>query len=276
MKKIRWSYIQIEDTFNIAYIAIMISIVIIPLSVATVKALLRVNLSLTFLYLLYSLIVRNYNSGKFTHTIIKKMTIFEIALSISTLRYIIINNDSLDDYLFTNFSIIFLYRTSGFYVGIDAFLELIIILMFLIYVKIILRKVINTSVKFDIDSLPGKLMSIEADYNNEKISVEEAQMQKEEMQQAVYYSGKREHAVIFMESAVFIFIYTVILKTISSILIGVLLNGISLIDSFLLYSKIIYEDTFVLSLPIIFNFASLYIQLIRKYKQEDVYAKNCI
>lgn len=268
MKKNRWSDIQTKDTLYMVYIAVMISIMIIPLSVATVKALVIVNLSVAFLTLLFSLLIRNNYYGKFTLSIIKKLTIFEISLSVSTLRYIIVNNDSLDEYLISNFSKYFLYVSNGLYMGLDAIIEVIIIILILLYIERILKNVANTTVKFDHDRLPGKLMSIEADFNSDSISQDEAINKKEEIHRIVHWSSEVQEVVIFIESFLYIFIYTVILKFISSILMGVFLKKLGVIDAFLLFSRIIFEDTLELSLPIIFNFASLYILFIKKYKKE--------
>ena len=150
---------QFRDLGVLAAVIMIVAMLIIPLPTWILSFLIIINITLALLVLLTAMNMKEALDFSIFPSIILLLTLFRLALSVSTTRAILANGDAGDVVeTFGNFV------TGGnILVGLVIFL-LLVIIQFIVITKGS-ERVAEVAARFTLDAMPGKQMSIDADLN---------------------------------------------------------------------------------------------------------------
>ena len=155
-------------------VIVVIAMLIIPLPTPLLDALMAFNLVLSLLVLLIVLYSRKPTEFSLFPTVLLVLTVFNLALSVSSTRLILTQGTRFNGQMIKAFSsfVVGTGGTEGLVVGFIIFI-LIIAVQAVVITKGSTR-ISEVAARFMLDSLPGKQMTIDNEYSQGAISQEEA------------------------------------------------------------------------------------------------------
>ena len=211
------------------YVAVMVVIIvmmmIIPLPAIMLDTLMTVNLVLSLLVILTVLYIRNALEFTVFPTLLLILTLFGLALNVSSTRLILSKGSLFNGRIVRAFGT-FVVGSSGmegYVIGLIIF-SIIIAVQFLVIVKGSTR-VAEVAARFTLDALPGKQMAIEAEYNSGLITEEEATKKKADLQREVDFYGAMDGASKFVSGNVKVGILITIINVIGGFIIGMTIHA---------------------------------------------------
>jgi len=176
-------------------------------------------------------------------TIILLLTLFRLALSVSTTRAILAEGDAGDVVdTFGNFV------TGGnILVGLVIFL-LLVIIQFIVITKGS-ERVAEVAARFTLDAMPGKQMSIDADLNAGMISEKEARERREKVSGEADFYGAMDGATKFVKGDAIASIIMVFINLLVGMVIGMMQMGLSFGEAASKYSLLTVGDGLVSQIP---------------------------
>ncbi|HEY4622295.1 MAG TPA: FHIPEP family type III secretion protein, partial [Solibacillus sp.] len=184
---------QIRDMGVLAAVIMVVAMLIIPLPHWLLSFLIIVNITLALLVLLTAMNMKEALDFSIFPTVILLLTLFRLALSVSTTRAILAEGDAGKVVeTFGNFV------TGGnILVGLVIFL-LLVIIQFIVITKGS-ERVAEVAARFTLDAMPGKQMSIDADLNAGIISEKEARERREKVSGEADFYGAMDGATKFVK-----------------------------------------------------------------------------
>lgn len=228
--------------FALAVVGIIVMF-IIPLPAFVMDIMLATNITFAMVVILVTI----YNTEPLNLSVFPSLllfaTIFRLGLNVSTTRLIlgqgyagqVINS-------FGNFVV-----GGNYVVGLIIFLILVVI-QFIVITKGA-ERVAEVAARFTLDAMPGKQMSIDADLNAGIINEQQAKHEREKIRQEADFYGAMDGASKFVKGDAIASIIITIINIIGGLVIGVLQQGMPLVDAAQNYTLLTVGDGLVSQIP---------------------------
>jgi flagellar biosynthesis protein FlhA len=203
----------------------VIIMLIVPLPTVLLDTLMAFNLMLSLLVLLIVLYSKKPTDFTLFPTVLLVLTVFSLALNVSSTRLILIQGARFNGKMIRAFSsfVVGSGGTEGLVVGFIIFI-VIIAVQALVITKGSTR-ISEVAARFMLDSLPGKQMAIDAEYSSGAIDQREATERKEALQRESDFYGSMDGASKFISGNVKVGIFITAINILGGIIIGVSLHG---------------------------------------------------
>ena len=198
---------------------------IIPLPTVLLDALMAINLTMSLLTILIVLYIRDALEFSVFPTFLLVVTVFGLALNVSSTRLILSEGSAFNGRIIRSFSQ-FVVGTSGIeglVIGIIIFV-IIVAVQFIVITKGATR-VAEVAARFTLDALPGKQMAIEAEFNSGAVTEEEATKRKRDLEREVDFYGAMDGASKFVSGNVRVGILITVINIVGGIVIGMTIRN---------------------------------------------------
>lgn len=221
----------------------LVLILIIEMPPFMVDASISLNITLGIVLLMISLFVNRPLELASFPSIILLGTMFRLVLGIASTRLILAKGEAGEAVeAFGNFV------TGGnMVVGIVIFV-IITLVQFMVITKGA-ERIAEVSARFALDAMPGKQMTIDADFNAGLISPEEAIKRREDLQRESNLYGSMDGAMKFVKGDTIAGIIIVIINIIGGLCIGIMMNQMSMEDAVAKYTILTIGDGLSQQLP---------------------------
>lgn len=257
-----------KDLTVVAFIIAILAIIIVPLPSAILDFFLTISIAVSVLIILISLYIGKPTDFTAFPTLLLIVTLFRLALNVSTTRMILSEGhngpDAVSDIIsaFGNFVV-----GGNYVIGTIVFLILVII-NFMVVTNGSTR-VAEVAARFTLDAMPGKQMAIDADMNAGLIDEKEAKKRREGLAQEADFYGSMDGASKFVKGDAVAGIIITLINIIGGFLIGVFQRDMPMADSAATFTILTIGDGLVSQLPALIISTATGIIVTRSSKSED-------
>jgi len=230
-------------------VVVVLGMFIIPLPTVILDTLMAMNLIISLLVLLIVLYNRKPTDLSLFPTVLLVVTVFNLALNISSTRLILTQGARFDGRMIKAFAsfVVGSGGTTGLVVGFVIFIAIIAVQMLVITKGA--TRVSEVAARFTLDSLPGKQMAIDAEYSSGAIDQKEAAARKEALQRESDFYGSMDGASKFISGNVKFAIFITVVDILGGIIIGVTLHNEPLTSALGTYTTFSIGDGLLSQLP---------------------------
>ncbi|MGP1579755.1 MAG: flagellar biosynthesis protein FlhA [Wolinella sp.] len=257
-----------KDLTVVAFIIAILAIIIVPLPSALLDFFLTISIATSVLIILISLYIGKPTDFTAFPTLLLIVTLFRLALNVSTTRMILSEGhngpDAVSDIIssFGNFVV-----GGNYVIGIIVFLILVII-NFMVVTNGSTR-VAEVAARFTLDAMPGKQMAIDADMNAGLIDEKEAKKRRESLAQEADFYGSMDGASKFVKGDAIAGIIITLINIIGGFLIGVFQRDMAMADSAATFTILTIGDGLVSQLPALITSTATGIIVTRSSKSDE-------
>ncbi len=229
---------------GIALLMILVVIMmIIPLPTWLLDMLLTLNITFGVVVLLVTFYVNRALEISSFPSILLIVTLFRLALNVSTTRLILLKGDAGSIISsFGNFVV-----GGNYVVGAVVFLILVII-QFLVITKGA-ERVAEVAARFTLDAMPGKQMAIDADLNAGLIDELGAKERRRDIQREADFYGSMDGASKFVKGDAVAGLIITVINILGGLSIGVFQRGMTMVEAAGVYSLLTVGDGLVSQIP---------------------------
>ena len=225
------------------FVLSLILIMLIELPPALVDVCIALNMTLGITLLMISLFVQKPLELASLPSIILIGTMFRLVLSIGSTRLILARGEAgATIHAFGTFV-----TAGNMVVGAVIFL-IITVVQFLVITKGA-ERIAEVAARFALDAMPGKQMTIDADFNAGLISPEEAVAKREDLQRESNLFGSMDGAMKFVKGDTIAGIIIVAINIIGGLAVGMGMQGMQLSDAVNKYTILTIGDGLASQLP---------------------------
>ena len=235
-------FLRADLLFSLALFGTVL-LLVLPVPPFLIDALLALNIGMSLLVLLATIYVKDPPEFSGFPTLLLSLTLFRLALNISSTRQILTKGyagDVIDS--FGNFVI-----QGNYIVGIVVFLILVVI-NFVVITKGAGR-IAEVSARFTLDALPGKQMAIDAELNAGAIDEAAATARRRKVQKEADFYGAMDGASKFVRGDAIAGILITLVNIVGGFAIGVFQMGLSLSESMQKFTLLSIGDGLVSQIP---------------------------
>lgn len=226
----------------VAFIA-MVVIIIIPVTKWVLDILLTLNIAFALVVLLVTLFASDTRELNIFPSVLLTATLFRLALNISSTRLILSEADAGSVIqAFGQFVV-----AGNYVVGMVVFV-IITVVQFVVITNGAGR-VAEVAARFTLDALPGKQMSIDADFNAGLIDEETARNKRKELQKEADFYGSMDGASKFVRGDAIAGIVIVLINIVGGLGIGVLQLGMNVEEAASVFTILTVGDGLVAQVP---------------------------
>ncbi len=226
----------------------IVLVMIVPVPSFVLDVLISINITLSVIVMLVAMhIVRPVEFSVFPTTLLL-MTLFRLALNISSSRAILLNGNAGTAAAghvieaFGNFVV-----GGNYVIGVVIFLVLIAIQYVVINHGAV--RISEVTARFTLDAMPGKQMSIDSDLNAGLIDEAEARRRRTQIAREAEFYGAMDGATRFTQRDAVASILITAINIIAGFLIGVLQHGMELRRALETYTVLTIGDGLVTVIP---------------------------
>ena len=230
-------------------VIVVLGMLIIPLPTVILDVAMSMNLVIALLVLLIVLFNKKPTDFSLFPTVLLVVTIFGLALNISSTRLILTQGARFDGRMIKAFStfVVGTGGTTGLVVGLIIFIAIIAVQVVVITKGA--TRVSEVAARFTLDSLPGKQMAIDAEYSSGAIDQKEAAARKESLQRESDFYGAMDGASKFISGNVKFAIFVTVIDILGGIIIGASLHGEPIVSAMATYTSFTIGDGLLSQLP---------------------------
>lgn len=257
-----------KDLTVVVFIISILAIIIVPLPSALLDFFLTISIAVSVLIILISLYIAKPTDFTAFPTLLLIVTLFRLALNVSTTRMILSEGhngpDAVSDIIssFGNFVV-----GGNYVIGIIVFLILVII-NFMVVTNGSTR-VAEVAARFTLDAMPGKQMAIDADMNAGLIDEKEAKKRREGLAQEADFYGSMDGASKFVKGDAVAGIIITLINIIGGFLIGVFQHDLTMASSATTFTILTIGDGLVSQLPALIISTATGIIVTRSSKNDE-------
>lgn len=234
---------QVRDITVLAAVISIVAMLVIPLPHWLISFLIIINITIALLILMTAMNMKEALEFSVFPTIVLLITLFRLALNISTTRAILAEGDA--GKVVETFGT---FVTGGnMLVGLVVF-SILVIINFIVITKGA-ERVAEVAARFTLDAMPGKQMSIDADLNAGMISEKEARERREKVGGEADFYGAMDGATKFVKGDAIAGIIIVIINLLFGIIIGVVQFGLPFGEAAVKFSTLTVGDGLVSQIP---------------------------
>ena len=233
----------ISEVSLAVFVIALILILLVEVPTWIINFSISLNITLGIVLLMISLYIQRPLELSSFPSIILIGTMFRLVLSIASTRLILAKGDAGEVvHAFGNFV------TGGnLIVGFVIFL-IITVVQFMVITKGA-ERIAEVAARFALDAMPGKQMTIDADFNAGLISPEDAVRKREELQRESSLFGSMDGAMKFVKGDTIAGIIIVIINIVGGLSIGVLQQGMPAADAVSKYTVLTIGDGLSAQVP---------------------------
>ena len=240
---------QRSDMIVALGVIVVVMMLIIPLPTVLLDTLMTTNLLLSLVTILIVLYTKNALDFSVFPTLLLVTTVFGLALNVSSTRLILSQGADFGGQIVQAFArfVVGTEGTEGLVIGLIIFIILVSV-QFIVITKGATR-VAEVAARFTLDSLPGKQMAIEAEYNSGTLSEEEMTKKKMELEREVDFYGAMDGASKFVSGNVKVGILITVINIVGGIVVGTTIHGESIGSALNTYVSLTIGDGLVTQFP---------------------------
>lgn len=232
-----------SDLGIVAGVVLIIIMMVVPLPTLLIDLLLAVNISVALLVLMLTMNVRHALQFSIFPALLLVLTLFRLALNVSTTRLILLNAYAGNIIqAFGNFVV-----GGNYVVGFVVFLILVVI-QFIVITKGA-ERVAEVAARFTLDAMPGKQMSIDADLNSGLVTEEEARRRRRDIEREADFYGAMDGAAKFVKGDAIASIVITAINVLGGFAIGVGQRGMDVAEAATRYTLLSVGDGLVSQIP---------------------------
>jgi flagellar biosynthesis protein FlhA len=222
---------------------LIVGMMVIPLPTLLIDILLACNITLGVIVLLVTFYVKRALDLAVFPTLLLIVTLFRIALNVSTTRLILLQGNAGSIITaFGNFVV------GGNYV-VGAVIFLILVVIQLLVITKGAERVAEVAARFTLDAMPGKQMAIDADLNSGLIDENGAKERRRDIQREADFYGAMDGASKFVKGDAVAGLMITLINILGGLSIGVFQRGMSVGKAAELYSLLTVGDGLVSQIP---------------------------
>jgi flagellar biosynthesis protein FlhA len=234
------SNIDVLAAFGIVGIVIMM---VIPLPAFLLDLLITLNITCSVLTLMLAVFTKDPLDFSVLPSLLLTMTLFRLALNISTTRLILLDGYAGDVIQqFGQFVI-----KGNPVVGFIVFVILVLV-QFIVITKGA-ERVSEVGARFTLDAMPGKQMSIDADLNSGLINEQQARDRRKKIQEEADFYGAMDGSSKFVKGDAIAAIIILFINIIGGFIAGVVIKGMPLLTALHKYTLLTIGDGLVTQIP---------------------------
>ncbi|AYN96577.1 EscV/YscV/HrcV family type III secretion system export apparatus protein [Pseudomonas sp. LTJR-52] len=227
-----------------AFVVIAIVFMMItPMPTVLVDILIAINICISCLLIMLAMHLPRPLAFSTFPAVLLLTTMFRLALSISTTRLILLNQDA--GHIVEAFG--------QFVVGGNLAVGMVIFLILTVVNFLVITKgserVAEVGARFTLDAMPGKQMSIDSDLRANLITVQEARNRRAELGKESQLFGAMDGAMKFVNGDAIASLIIVAINMIGGIAIGVVQHGMTAGDALQLYTVLTIGDGLIAQIP---------------------------
>jgi flagellar biosynthesis protein FlhA len=231
----------------IAVLAIVL-IMITPIPPFLLDIMISANIMLSVVVLLVSLYIKKAVEFSVFPTTLLLLTLFRLALNISSSRAILLNGNS-----GTSAAGEVIEAFGNFVVGGNYVIGVVIFLVLLAIQFVVINhgavRISEVTARFTLDAMPGKQMSIDSDLNAGLIDENQARTRRKEIANEAEFYGAMDGATRFTQRDAIASILITVINIVAGFLIGVLQHGMDLKRALETYTVLTIGDGLVTVIP---------------------------
>ena len=221
---------------------------IMPLPPMLLDVLISTNITMSVVVLLVSMyIIKPVDFSVFPTTLLL-LTLFRLALNISSARLILLNGNS-----GTNAAGEVIEAFGNFVVGGNYIIGVVIFLVLIAIQYVVINhgavRISEVTARFTLDAMPGKQMSIDADLNAGLIDEIQAKLRRKQLAAEAEFYGAMDGASRFTQRDAVASILITCINIIAGFLIGVFQHGMELTRALQTYTVLTIGDGLVTVIP---------------------------
>ncbi|HIQ88288.1 TPA: FHIPEP family type III secretion protein [Candidatus Galligastranaerophilus faecipullorum] len=233
----------ISEIFLAIFVIVLILILLIEMPNWVINFSISLNITLGIVLLMISLYVQKPLELAAFPSIILIGTMFRLVLSIASTRLILAKGDAGEViHAFGSFV------TGGNMVVGGVIFLIITVVQFMVITKGA-ERIAEVAARFALDAMPGKQMTIDADFNAGLISPEEAVRRREDLQRESSLFGSMDGAMKFVKGDTIAGIIIVVINIVGGLIIGILMNGMPAADAVSKYTILTIGDGLASQVP---------------------------
>ncbi|HZK18975.1 MAG TPA: flagellar biosynthesis protein FlhA [Clostridia bacterium] len=231
------------DLLIAAMVVSIVLLIIIPLTPGMLDFLLTVSIALSMTIFLITLFTTEPLQFSVFPSLLLVVTLYRLALNISSTR-LILGEAQAGEIIaaFGNFVV-----GGNYVVGMVVFL-IITVIQFVVITNGAGR-VAEVTARFTLDAMPGKQMSIDADFNSGLITENEARQRRKHLQEEADFFGAMDGASKFVRGDAIAGLVIIIINIVGGLSIGVLQRGMEVGGALQLYTLLTVGDGLVSQIP---------------------------
>jgi flagellar biosynthesis protein FlhA len=226
----------------------ILAILIVSLPPALLDLGLALNLSISVLIVLVSLVVRGPLELSSFPTILLLATLYRLSLNIASTRLILLNGER-----GTAAAGRVIEAFGEFVVGGSFVVGLVVFLLFVIINFVVITRgsgrIAEVAARFTLDAMPGKQMAIDADLNAGNIDEAEARRRRARIQAEADFYGAMDGASKFVRGDAVAGVLITIVNIAGGLAIGTLEEGMGFLDALRTYTLLTVGDGLVTAIP---------------------------
>ena len=233
----------ISEIFLALFVMTLILILIMEMPTWVINFSISLNITLGIVLLMISLYVQKPLELAAFPSIILIGTMFRLCLSIASTRLILAKGDAGEVInAFGHFV------TGGNMVVGGVIFLIITVVQFMVITKGA-ERIAEVAARFALDAMPGKQMTIDADFNAGLISPEEAVKRREDLQRESSLFGSMDGSMKFVKGDTMAGIIIVIINIVGGLCVGCLMNQMPIADAVSKYTVLTIGDGLASQLP---------------------------
>ncbi len=232
---------------SVGVVAILI-VMILPIPPFALDVLLSVSLTFSIIILMMSMYVMKPLQFSVFPSILLVVTLLRLALNLASTRLVLLHGSEGTDVAGKVIQAFGTFVVGGNYVvGFVVFI-VIVIINFVVITKGSTR-IAEVAARFTLDAMPGKQMSIDADLNVGLITDAQARLRRTEIEKEASFYGAMDGASKFVRGDAIAGIIITLVNIIGGLIIGVLQQGMTVVDAARNYTLLTVGDGLVSQVP---------------------------
>ncbi|GBR75345.1 flagellar biosynthesis protein FlhA [Candidatus Termititenax persephonae] len=233
------------DLGVLAALVLIIAMMIIPLPTWLLDILMVFSISIGIVMLLISMFLQKALDLLSFPSIVLVVTLFRLALNISSTRLILSQGKAFDGQVIMAFAD---FVTGGNFVVGGVIFVIITLVNFIVITKGA-ERVAEVAARFTLDAMPGKQMSIDADLNAGLIDGDMAKKRREDLSKESSFFGAMDGANKFVRGDAIAGIVILIVEMLGGLAIGMMQQGMEMSEAGNLFFKLTIGDGLVSQVP---------------------------
>lgn len=235
--------ISIADIAIAMFVILILVVLILPLPLPVIDVLLVFNLCVAVIIVMVTLYVVDPLELTVFPQLLLIITLFRLALNVATSRSILLRaNGGEVIQAFADFVI-----GGNYVVGIIIF-TILTIIQFVVITEGA-KRVAEVAARFTLDAMPGKQMSIDADFNAGLITAEDAKAKRKDLERASNFFGTMDGANKFVRGDAIAGIIIILVNIIGGFAIGVFQKNMELVEAAAMFTNLSVGDGLVAQIP---------------------------
>lgn len=265
-----------KDISVVFFVVAILTIIIVPLPSFMLDGMLSLSLALSILIILIGLYIKKPTDFSAFPTLLLLVTLYRLALNIATTRMILSEGYKGPEAVSSIITAFGEFVIGGNYV-IGVIIFCILVLVNLMVVTNGSTRVTEVKARFQLDSLPGRQMAIDADMNAGLIDEHEAKRRRDALAQEADFYGAMDGASKFVKGDAIAGIIITVVNILGGFLIGMIEYNMSFSDSLQTFTILTIGDGLVGQIPALIVSTATGIIITRSTKgEDDNFAKDLV